>query len=133
MVDNIRKWLNLKLSEIQYKLDIRVKINDRDIAILDRVITRLGDKADKTTEKLTAMFKQAEAGAHTIDEVLKAGQSTFDLMDNINDPKNQETFIKKYGPDAWAEFKKSGELPSEMMDQLDSYADKAMAAVDYMY
>jgi hypothetical protein len=37
--------LTKELAAIQYKIDVRVAINDRDIAIFDMLMDHLGDKA----------------------------------------------------------------------------------------
>jgi hypothetical protein len=132
-IDNIRDWLSKELAAIQYKVDVRVKINERDVAIMNQLISRLGDKAENTAKKISMIFDNARSSADNMTTLMNGAQKTLDLMENMNDPKNQKAFQDKYGPKAWAAFKADGTLPKEMSDQLDSAVDAMMSEIDKMY
>lgn len=114
--ENIRSILDKKLEGISYTIDIELKINERQLNILQRLLDTLTDDAYDGAERISNATKQADVHYNAIntnktaikDTLLAAGVSSEDIDKYMT---GQEVDLVKYN------------LSPEIIDSLHTYTD----------
>lgn len=134
----IKEWMQNKITEVEYKVELRMSINDRDIRLIQQTLDQLGSRQygalmsgwDEQTDQIVANSKELIAGAERYNEI----------MNNIKDPNMQDWFIngdggkfKGFGQDAWDEYQKFGKVPADLMDAMLANVDQMIDLKDSFY
>jgi len=142
-LDNIRNFFEKQLERTTYSLELRVKIREQDIKILDYLIgkiDKLGGSSVKTADRLAMIGDQAM-------EVMKNSQDTQGTInrllelkanldsDSIHQPWFKQVFGNDVSSEAWEEWIANGEAASKINEKLMEYQDvlidQSNAILDY--
>lgn len=145
-LDYIRDWMSKKVEKIQYEIDMRIRIPQRDIKQLERFISRVEDigietdssfaavraKWDKTIESM-----QATWGNDGTDGEVKSGiYRALEILENIdpNNPEHQAYFEKTFGKEAWQEYlKDTSAVPEVVIDKIHDLYDQLLDYQEQLY
>ncbi len=135
-IEELQKWIEQQIETANYQYEIDVKVNDREIRMLEYTLNKLGQSGLMTGEglsiiqdKVESFFKVADSGMGTADKLIEL----YDSMKtgNINNQLGSELF----GPEVWAEAIKNGSLTATILDAISentedliTYAEELAAA-----
>jgi len=133
-VENIRDIMRKKLEEVSYKVELRVSLNDRDIKMLDLLITELGEDARKAARRVAALFGQTRENLDSMAEITAGVERVQEIMNNISSGSiHEDWFIGKFGKEAWDKFQQEGKITAEIFDALDGYIDDLIDSLEELY
>lgn len=126
-LDAIHDWLQSKLDQAAYKLELKLTFTDNDIAILDNIVERFGEIGN--------YFGQSQRALREINGLI--GQKAKDQMEYVDrlyeirnnlDPNSphREWFVSQFGQEAWDQFMDSrdtGIIDQLILDQFSSIQD----------
>lgn len=127
-LENVYTWMENKVKEAEYKLEFRMGFNERDIETFELLIEAWGDLGIKTGKA----WNWEKASFDRILDNVKAAdinvQRMQEVLNNLNDPAQQQWFKDKFGEDVWQEYLKSGgRMPEQVMktieDRVKDYQD----------
>lgn len=131
---NIHSWLSEKIKTADYKLELKINVNDMELRQLDFTLDRLGDKAGKL--KFDALNKSAKVSLSSAQALMENYGRLNEIMSNINSdaPGAQDYFKTTFGDDAWAKFQENGgALTQEMLDTLSEKAEDMQSLIEDLY
>lgn len=132
---NIQTWIQNKIDEVEYKIELRMSINARDIRLIQMTLDQLGSK--QATQTVAGWGKQVNVMMDDITE-LTAGanrlQEVFTNLNSDNEIVSKQWFENNMGEGAWEIWKEgTGEIPAELMEAMLNNADQMLDWVDEMY
>jgi TP901 family phage tail tape measure protein len=136
-VSIINEWLSNKITEIDYRLELRLQINAADLKQIDFLMNRLGERAksikmDKFNEQAAIALKQAKqliGSYEKLDSILgKKGNLVVTVDGDYNE------LLKAIDPEAWKEFEANGGvMTDQLMQSLNAKADAAQQTIEDLY
>lgn len=135
-VAQIHTWLSNKLQENQYKLDLKLQINQSDLRMLERLLDKLGDRSYVKTMSL--WNEQATLAVKRADALKESTERVFEIINNVDTSSAHRNFFvngdgmdfKGFGEEAWAEFEKNGTVTEEMMSKLTEMEDQLFSTIE---
>lgn len=134
-LEKLREWMQKKVDQANYKLELRMGINEMDIKMMEMTI-RLWDKLGV---KMGSTFKNLNSNlissADNLSGMVDNSKRMWEILDNISpDSEHQEWFVGQFGEDAWKEYLDgNGALPDSVVQNLEDKADMMMDELSNMY
>lgn len=131
-LENIHTWLSNKLTEVEYKMELRIRINQRDIDQLQWLMGRLSKQAsvaamDNLETQVKYMLKNAKA-------LSEAAERYLEIEKNLSaGSEHQSWFRKEFGEEAWNEYQKTGHITEEMMDKMTATAEEMQELIRQLW
>lgn len=134
-LEKLREWMQKKVDQANYKLELRIGINEMDIKMMEMTIRlwdKLGVKMGSTFKNLNSNFISS---ADNLSGMIDNSKRMWEILDNISpDSEHQEWFVGQFGEDAWKEYLDgNGALPDSVVQNLEDKADMMMDELSNMY
>lgn len=134
-VDQLGEWIQNEIEKRQYQMEIDIKVNDRQLSLLEFTLEELGsagwitnweDGLDNIIDQVDSIM---EAGESTID-------STYQLIDLFDDVNNGGLGWESLAPDmkemfpqdVWEEANENGTLTNDILEAI---GDNTETLLDY--
>lgn len=140
-VEYIKEWLQNKIDQAVYKMEVHIAINDFDIEYLDVLKEAFGEIGIVGGQSFEFINSQLRKMSDNVDKTTEEVDRLFEIANNIKDPANQDYFMSLFGsPEegilAWKEFIGTGQIPQEILDELNNSRDQLLdyyqSTLDYL-
>lgn len=130
-VEYIKEWLQNKIDQAVYKMEVHIAINDFDIEYLDVLKEAFGEVGIVGGQSFSFINDQLKKMSDNVDKTTEEVDRLFEIANNIKDPANQDYFMSLFGsPEegilAWKEFIGTGQIPQEILDELNNSRDQLL-------
>lgn len=134
-LDKIREWMQKKIDKANYKLELRMSINEMDIKMMELSI-KLWDKLGvKMGDTFNGLHKNLNSSADSLQGMIENSNRMWEILGNISkDSKHQAWFEGQFGKEAWQEYLNgNGGLPDSVIQNLEDKANEMMSTLEGMY
>lgn len=135
-IEAIRTYVSSRVQEIQYDLELKLKIPEKDLKRLERLVDRIGDIGIISGHTFDALDKVFSDIAEKVEATEGAGYDLIKFLSELNpdDEEHKKKFIEDFGYDAWeAYIKGNGALPAEVMEYFDELIENLYDYVEDIY
>ena len=133
LVEGIRQEIANRVEEITYKMEFRIKINDRDIEWFEHIIDKMGDVGLITGKSFEQIVKSFNSSANSVQTAADTFEDLQDLLASLNTKEGQQDFIAKFGQEAWDYYLATGKLSAEVIEGMSDVYDQAFDALNQAY
>lgn len=133
LVEGIRQEIANRVEEITYKMEFRIKINDRDIEWFEHIIDKMGDVGLITGKSFEQIVKSFNSSASSIQTAADTFGELQNLLASLNTKEGQQDFITKFGQKAWDYYLATGKLSAEVIEGMSDVYDQAFDALNQAY
>lgn len=120
--DLTREYLDSKLEAIEYKVEVQIEVDERDIKLIDYYLSKIEDKAFNAAESIALINKKIDEFTSENDTNLQgfketleqAGASVQDIEDILNGKIDANALAEKLN------------LTEQQKEDLDGYADSLL-------
>lgn len=133
LVEGIRQEIAYRVEEITYKMEFRIKINDRDIEWFEHIIDKMGDVGLITGKSFEQIVKSFNSSASSVQTAADTFKDLQDLLASLNTKEGQQDFIAKFGQEAWDYYLATGKLSAEVIEGMSDVYDQAFDALKQAY
>ena len=142
-LENIRDWMDKKMEKIQYEIEMRIRIPERDLKQLERFISRVEDIGIETGSALAAIgtkwdkvIEEMQATWGDNGDVKTGMYRALEILENIdpNNPEHQAYFEDTFGAEAWQEYlKDTSAVPEVVIDKLHELYEQLLDYQEQLY
>ena len=133
LVEGIRQEIANRVEEITYKMEFRIKINDRDIEWFEHIIDKMGDVGLITGKSFEQIVKSFNSSASSVQTAADTFGELQNLLASLNTKEGQQDFIAKFGQEAWDYYLATGKLSAEVIEGMSDVYDQAFDALNQAY
>lgn len=160
LVENVRAAMNRLVEYIRQKLDIHIRVDERDLRRLEQLIDRFGDLGVISGEAFNLYAKSMETQVQKMNDIMAAMKEGDDLLQHVReiDVDDPDRYTKGFGADFVKYFglnedsqkaldeylKGNGQMPAEILDFLvenrdaleegfEGYLDTALDQLDTIF
>lgn len=132
-IQNFRDYIAAKVDEIDYKLELKLKIPTSEIRLLERFIDKLGDTGILNGDSLKAIGEIWSRINSQVGSTVDSGYELVDMIKNLN-PSNTSQLEAMFGPEAVKEYlADTSGVPAVVMEKFEEYIDNLEGYVDELY
>lgn len=118
-VSQLQDWIEQQIATANYQYEIDVKVNERDIRLLEYTLNKLGESGLMSGDGLTNLQSQVERYLSISQSGVETAEKLIQLYDsmktgNINNQLGSELF----GGDVWAAAIENGSLTATILDAI---------------
>ena len=85
ILENRRNIADAQLEEIELTVELKLEVNERNIALLEELFENMGDSADYVVDKIENIEKRIDAVVGKVKTTRQAMKDTFDLLGEYNE------------------------------------------------
>lgn len=135
MVDAIREQVSNVLGQIQYKMEFRLKVNERDLKYLDRLINRMGEVSILNKSDIAVLDATVEKMQRTLSLNAQGMAEGFQVINDLQAAMNKDGVVDEAIRQQVIDFfgvseeilddylRGNGGLPDEIMEFLQNQRD----------
>lgn len=134
-LEKIREWMSNKVKMAEWKLEMKVDINNRDIEKMELLIRLWGDLGVVSGDTFKGLNENLNSTQKNLEATIETSERMYEILNNLDaDAHNQDWFKNQYGEEAWNKYiNGNGGLPEEVIEELKSNADDMMSYLTTMY
>lgn len=135
-IQNFRDYITSRVDEIDYQLELKLKIPEKDLLRLERFVDRIGDIGIITGDTMKALNEGQKAILNKLESTTQKGYDLVSLLAEMNpqSEKFKNEFREKYGDEALQEWLKDTKaIPSQIMEDWEDTLAQLWNQVEELY
>lgn len=134
-LDKIKEWMQKKVDQAEWKMNLKISINDWDIKQMDFLINLWGDLGVVSGDTFKGLNANLNSTQSNLEATIATSERMWEILGNLDQEKtNADWFKDEFGEEAWNQYiNGNGGLPDVVIEELENNAESMMDYLQTMY